>query len=92
MRRLKANYGQLDRALRSFGFTRRRVEGEPPAIHYEHEETGALISIPPFRSNKKVAGHHVGVAIAVLKTYDIAESLVFAVELYKAGAREESTR
>jgi len=47
MKRVEITYGQLDRVLRSLGFTRRLVEKDPPAVRYEHQESGALISVPP---------------------------------------------
>jgi hypothetical protein len=41
-------YGQLDKVLRSLGFSCRMVNGKPAARHYEHKETGAFLSVPPF--------------------------------------------
>ena len=37
MKRTEVTYGQLDRALRSLGFSSRLVKGEPPARIYEHK-------------------------------------------------------
>jgi hypothetical protein len=33
-------YGQLDKVLRSLGFSSLLVKGEPPALRYEHKESG----------------------------------------------------
>jgi hypothetical protein len=85
MTRTEITYGQLDRVLRSLGFTRRLVEKDPPAVRYEHKESGALISVPPFNDNDKALGHHVAVARATLDTFGIADPFLFDAELQKAG-------
>jgi hypothetical protein len=85
MKRTEITYGQLDRAMRSLGFTRRLVEKDPPAIRYEHKDTGALISVPPFDDDDKAFGHHITVARATLDTFGIADPFAFDAELQKAG-------
>src|ERR687887_49891 len=47
MRRTQVTYGQLDKVLRSLGFSCRLLKEEPPARVYEHE-SGALLTTPPF--------------------------------------------
>ncbi len=59
-------YGQLDRALRSLGFTRRTVAKDPPAIRYEHAASGALISVPPFADDDAAMEHHLVAARTTL--------------------------
>jgi hypothetical protein len=81
----KTTCGQLDRVLRSLGFTRRLVEKDPPAVRYEHKESGALISVPPFEDNDRALEHHIAVARATLNTFGIADPFAFDAELQKAG-------
>jgi hypothetical protein len=47
MNRTEITYGQLDKVLRSLGFSCRLVNKEPPARVYEHRATGASLIIPP---------------------------------------------
>jgi hypothetical protein len=58
MKRTKVTYGQLDRVLRSLGFTSRLVNGDPPARVYDHKETGASIMVPPFPEDDHVLEYH----------------------------------
>jgi hypothetical protein len=51
MKRTEVTYGQLDKVLRSLGFSCRLVKGDPPARVYEHKESGARISTPPLSRN-----------------------------------------
>ena len=85
MRPTEVTYGQLDRALRSLGFTCREVEGEPPALRYEHKESGALISLPPFPKTNPVLDHHLVGARTTLDLFGIADPTVFDAKLQKAG-------
>jgi hypothetical protein len=85
MKRTDVTYGQLDRVLRSLGFSRRLVEKQPPAVRYEHMTSGALISMPPFDENEKVMDYHLSAARATLETFGIADPFAFAAELQKAG-------
>jgi hypothetical protein len=85
MKRTDVTYGQLDKVLRSLGFSCRLVNGEPPARHYEHKETGALITVPPFPERHRVFEHHLVTARVMLDEFGIAEPTVFAAKLQKAG-------
>lgn len=78
-------YGQLDRALKALGFTRRYVAKDPPAVRYEHPRSGALISMPPFEDDEKVIDYHLSGARATLEVFGIADPFAFATELHKAG-------
>ena len=80
----EVTYGQLDRALRSLGFSSRLVQGKPPARHYEHKETGAFITVPPFPESDRVLEHHLVTARVTLDGFDIAEPTSFAEQLQKA--------
>jgi hypothetical protein len=85
MKRTKVTYGQLDRVLRSLGFTRRLLKKDPPAVHYEHKETGALISMPPHPKKDKVYAYHMVIVRTTLDIYGIADPSIFEAELQKAG-------
>ena len=81
----EVTYGQLDRALRSLGFSSRLVEGKPPARHYEHKETGAFITIPPFPESDQVLEHHLVTVRVTLDGFGIADPTAFAAQVQKAG-------
>jgi hypothetical protein len=85
MKRTMVTYGQLDKALRSFGFSCRLAEKEPPVRVYEHRQTGAEISIPPFTYDDRVLEFHLVTAQVMLDQYGIADSKVFDAKLQKAG-------
>ena len=84
-RRTSYTYRELDRVLRSFGFTSRLLTKDPPALRYEHKETGAMISMPPFPEADRVLDYHLAAARATLEVFGIAEPKVFDAELEKAG-------
>jgi hypothetical protein len=85
MKRTDVTYGQLDKVLRSLGFSCRLVKGKPPARHYEHKETGAFITVPPFPESDRVLEHHLVTARVMLDEFGIAEPKVFDAKLQKAG-------
>jgi hypothetical protein len=84
-RRTNFTYSELDRVLRSFGFTSRLLTKDPPALRYEHKDTGAIISMPPFPKADRVLDYHLAAARATLDVYGIAEPKEFDAELEKAG-------
>jgi hypothetical protein len=85
MNRTDVTYGQLDKVLRSLGFSRRLVKGKPPAIHYHHKETGAFITVPPFPESDRVLEHHLVTARVMLDEFGIADPSAFDAKLRKAG-------
>ena len=85
MRRTDVTYGQLDKVLRSLGFSCRLVQGRPPARHYEHAATGAFLTVPPFPQSDPVMEHHLVAARVMLDEFGIADPTVFAAKLQKAG-------
>jgi hypothetical protein len=85
MKRTEVTYGQLDRVLRSLGFSRHLVMKDPPAIHFEHKESGALITLPPFPEEDKVLDYHLVAVRTILDANGIADPTAFAAELQKAG-------
>ena len=84
MNRTDVTYGQLDKALRSLGFTRRTTEADPPAHVYDHE-TGASIMVPPFPEDDHVLEWHLVTARVMLDEYGIADPTAFDARLKKAG-------
>ena len=78
-------YGQLDRVLRSLGFSSRLAPGHPPARHYQHKETGAFITVPPFAESDPVLKHHLVTVRVTLDGFGIADPAAFAARLEKAG-------
>jgi hypothetical protein len=66
MKRTEVTYGQLDKVLRSLGFSCRQVNKEPPVRVYEHKETGAEISMPPFPYDDQVLEFHLVTARVML--------------------------
>jgi hypothetical protein len=78
-------YGQLNRVLHSFGFSCDWVQGNPPARHYEHKETGAFITMPPLPNNDLVMEHHLVTVRVTLDEFGIADPTAFAARLNRAG-------
>ncbi len=85
MQQTTITYGQLDRVLRSLGFVCQLTTGDPPARRYEHHETGALISVPPYPDHERVYSHHLVAARIALEGFGIADPLTFDAHLQKAG-------
>jgi hypothetical protein len=83
MKRTDVTYGQLDKALRSFGFSCRLVEKDPPARRYEHKASGALVSIPPYPMDDFVLDYHLVAARTTADLFGIAEPKVFDAKLRK---------
>jgi hypothetical protein len=87
MKRTDVTYGQLDKVLRSLGFSCRLVNRAPPARRYEHEDSGALISMPPFPMTDFVLEHHLLIARTTVDLFGIADTKTFDAKLQKAGSR-----
>jgi hypothetical protein len=85
VKRTEVTYGQLDRALRSLGFTCRLIEGEPPVRLYEHAASGAEVNLPPFPEEERVLEYHLVTARVMLDEHRIADPTTFAARLQKAG-------
>ena len=85
MRRTDVTYGQLDRVLRSLGFTCRPAQHDPPGRIYEHPQAGAIIMLPAFRDDDKVYEHHLVAARLELENFGLADATVFAAKLQMAG-------
>jgi hypothetical protein len=85
MKRTDVTYGQLDKALRSLGFSSRLVKKEPPARVYEHKGTGASFIIPPYPETDLVLDYHLAGARTTLDLFGIADPEGFDAQLHKAG-------
>jgi hypothetical protein len=84
MKRTDVTYGQLDKVLRSLGFSRRDLKKEPATRVYEHE-TGALFTTPPFPMDDFVLDYHLVGARTAVDLFGIADPRVFDSKLQKAG-------
>jgi hypothetical protein len=84
MTKTAVTYGQLDRVLRSLGFSYRVLKKDPPTRVYEHE-SGALITIPPFSETDSVLDRHLVAARTTLDLFGIADPKVFDAKLHKVG-------
>jgi hypothetical protein len=85
MKRTEVTYGQLDKVLRSLGFSCRVLNKEPATRLYEHKESGALITVPPFPESHFVLDRHLIAARTTLDLFGIADPKVFDAKLQKAG-------
>jgi len=92
MKRTDITYGQLDKVLRSLGFSCRLVEKDPPARRYEHKESGALITMPPFPDTDFVLEHHLVAARTTADLFGIVEPKDFDAKLQKGNRRSHSTK
>jgi hypothetical protein len=85
MKRTDVTYGQLDKVLRSLGFSCRLVKADPPARVYDHKETGASFTIPPYPMTDFVLDHHLVGARTMLNLFGVADPQLFDAKLRKAG-------
>src|SRR5438128_1475509 len=58
MKRAEVTYGQLDKVLRSLGFSCHPTKHDPPGCIYEHKETGAVVMLPAFAESDRVFEYH----------------------------------
>jgi hypothetical protein len=85
MKATDATYGQLDKVLRSRGFSCQPTKHDPPGRFYEHKETGAVVMLPTFPESDKVFEHHLLAVRTELDNFGLADPSVFAAKLQKAG-------
>jgi hypothetical protein len=83
MKRSEVTYGQLDKVLRSLGFTC-RLEPDPPTRVYRHPETGAGFFLPAFPESERVLEVHMVAVRGALGNFGIADPKAFAAKLQKA--------
>jgi hypothetical protein len=84
-RRTNVTYGQLDKVLRSFGFSRREFERDGKGVQYKHKETGASIILPLFPDDDFVLDYHMVAVRGTLDNFGVADPSVFDAKLQKAG-------
>jgi predicted RNA binding protein YcfA (HicA-like mRNA interferase family) len=84
-RRTKVTYAQLDRALRSLGFTRHDFERDGKGVQYKHENTGAQITLPFYPMDDYVIDYHMLIVRGTLDDFGVANPSVFDAKLQKAG-------
>lgn len=92
MKRTDITYGQLDKALRSMGFSFCPTHNERPARFYLHEGTGAEVALPDFPDSERVYAHHLIVARTVTNLFGIAEPMEFDAKLERAGGSNGASR
>ena len=85
MKRTNVTYGQLDKVLRSLGFSCWLSKEEPPARVYEHKESGALLTVPPFPESDFVLDYHLVGARTTVDFFGIADRKVFDAKLEKVA-------
>ncbi len=85
IKRSKATYGQLDKVLRSLGFSCHLSAEPPPTRVYLHEETGASIMLPAFPKEDRVFAYHIVMVRGTLDNFGIADPDVLDAKLQKAG-------
>ncbi len=85
MPKVDFTYGQLDKVLRSFGFTRHVFERRGKGIRYEHKETGARVTLPLFPKEDYVLAHHMVAVRGTLRDFGVADPSVFEAKLKKVG-------
>lgn len=81
----EVTYGQLDKVLRSFGFTRLTYERRGKAVQYEHKETGAIIQLPMFPEEDHVLDYHLAAVRSTLDGFGVADPSVFEARFKKVG-------
>lgn len=85
MKRADVTYGQLDKVLRSLGFSCRLVTDEPRARVYDHRDSEAKIILPLLPDTERVYEHHMITVQVHLDNFGIADPMTFAAKLQKAG-------
>lgn len=86
MKRSEVTYGQLDKVLRSLGFSCRLIKDDPPPTRvYHHKEAGAIITLPAFPEGDRVFEFHLISVRTQLDNFGVADPIAFAASLQKAG-------
>jgi hypothetical protein len=86
VKRSEFTYGQLDRVLRSLGFSFRLHDDDPPPTRvYQHAKAGATILLPAYPDSDRVLEVHIIDVRTQLDNFGIADPTVFAAKLQKAG-------
>lgn len=78
-------YGQLDKVLRSLGFSRQTFERDGDGVRYEHKPTGALIVLPLFADKDPVLDYHLAMVRTTLDGFGVAAPSVLDAKLNRAS-------
>ena len=84
MTRTDVTYGQLDKTLRSLGFSCQPSKGELPTRVYEHE-TGASFLIPPFPETDFVLDYHLLAARTMVDLFGVTDPKLFDAQVRTAA-------
>jgi hypothetical protein len=85
VKRTNISYGQLDKVLRSLGFTcRLSTDGPPPARLYQHKESGRELRCPPSPKATECLPYHLVAVRGSLENFGIAVPFELNAELQKA--------
>ena len=85
MKRADVTYSQLDRVLRSLGFTCQIIDKDGEARRYEHARSGAVILLPAYPEDDKVLEYHLVMVRVTLENFGVADAMAFDAKLQKAG-------
>lgn len=85
MNRTDITYRQLDKVLRSLGFSYRPAKHDPPGHIYEHKESGATIMLPALAESDTLLEYQLAAVRTELDNFGLADPSVFAAKLQKAG-------
>ena len=83
--RTDVTYGQLDKVLRSLGFSKRLIENRAIGVQYTHKETGAVVTLPLFPDDDYVLDYHLAGVRTMLDGFGVADPSVFDAKLKKVG-------
>lgn len=85
MNRTDVTYRQLDKVLRSLGFSHRPAKHDPPGHIYEHKASGAVIMLPELAESDTLFEYQLAAVRTELDNFGLADPSVFAAKLQKAG-------
>lgn len=86
MKRSDVTYGQLDKVLKSLGFSSRVVAVDPRSTRlYEHKKSGAYFMLPPYPMSDRAYAGHVVVARTIVDNFGIADRKKFDQKLRKVA-------
>jgi hypothetical protein len=85
VKRTDVTYRQLDKVLRSLGFSYHPARHEPPGHVYEHKESGAVVMLPELAEGDTLFEYQLAAVRTELDNFGLADPSVFAAKLQKAG-------
>ena len=85
MKKTDVTYGQIDKVLRSLGYSCRVVTKNKPTRVYEREEPDTWIMLPALPKEEPAWDYHLLYVRTTLDLLGIADPTVFDAKLQKAG-------